>query len=306
MIQIIRIYLLKFLIIFTPRVILPYQGNIGVTTLIGHAHTDMYIFSLKSFFYSLNIKLPVCLVDDGTLTIKDITKIRNHFKNIDIKRRESNEYQVKKRLSKYKYCSKYRNENFKDKFYIKLFDPFIVTKFNKIIYLDYDIIFLNRPREIETWIKTDNKDYGLYATEYTYGKINKHLQPEWRRIGEEFAKAVSKKFQPDFNSGLLILPRSKYNLDTIEKSLKYIYREKLEDTWVPEQYSFGVIFAEMKSLNLKGSYLHLTGDVFKLDKNLFEYTCLHFAYRSKRHFYKIAINVAFKTRFFSKFEYDQQ
>jgi lipopolysaccharide biosynthesis glycosyltransferase len=298
---IIKKLLLKLIIEFAPKIEISSKGSAGLVTIIGHKHVDMLIFSLKSFFYISKLNIPVNVFDDGTLTDNDELKIKIHIKNVRVRRRKQNEPKILKILKKYKYCLKYRKEKFKDRFYVKLFDPFLLTDYKKIIYLDYDIIFLNKPKEIITWLKSQKK-YGMYATTHRNKILNEGFSStkEWEVIERMFADKVCRGFPVDFSSGILFLHKDSYKLKRINEILKYIYRVGLEDTWTPEQYSLGVLLTEMESINLQNNYIHLRNSNLDLEKDPFSYTCLHFAFKSKENYYKIALLLAIRTYLFRK------
>jgi len=242
--------------------------------------------------------IPAFVVDDGTLTEKDVKKIKDHIKGIKVSRRIANDKRIKKALSKYKYCLKYRSERFKDRFYIKLFDPFLLPEYKKIIYMDYDVLFLKRPLEIVSWLNS-NKNFGLYATEYKYKNYLPNFENrEWKIIEKMFAKKINPSFPSDFNSGLLCLYKSSYQPKRVNDVLRYIYDVGLENTWTPEQFSLGVLFSEMKSKNIKNKCLHLTREEIDLEKDLYKYECVHFAYMAKNVYYPFALKIALRTKFF--------
>lgn len=298
--QSIKEIIFKIVIALTPKIIASKFGDVGITTIIRHKNTDMLIFSIKSFFYYSQLNLPVNVIDDGTLTSKDVKKIKSNIQNVIVRKRKDNDKKIIKFIKNYKFCLKYRSEMYQEKFYVKLFDPIILPRFSKTIYMDCDILFLNKPSEIISWTRS-RKIYGLYATEYRFDK-NTPFGPsyEWKIIEKMFAEAISPKSPQGFNSGLLCLNNSSYDLKRIDSILEYIYKVGLEESWTPEQYSFGVLFTEMKSRNLKEKYIHITQGELKLKKDPFSYTCIHFAFNAKHNYFDIAFKLALRTFFFRK------
>ncbi len=290
---------LKIIINFTPRVRVVSKGDVGITTIVSHNHVDILIFSIKALFFTWNASMPVNVIDDGTLMESDINKIKKHIIGVIVRRKYQNDKKIFKLLKPYKYCLKYRKEKFRDRFYIKLFDPFLLPGYKKIIYIDSDVMFLNEPDEIIKWIRS-KKIYGLYATVHKYPKDTFSSSKEWYVIERMFADRICTNYPSDFSSGFMALNKSSYNLKRINDVLKYIYKIGLSDSWTPEQYSLGVLLSDIKSYDLEKKYVHLREVNQKLKKDLFSYVFLHFAYLSRNDYYKMALNLVFHTYFLRK------
>lgn len=282
----------------TPKLKVPKKNKHGVVTYTTHGHAERLVFSLKSFYHFLGYSLPTVVVGDGRLSPGDVKYIESHIQNVRVLRKSSNDKIVADLLKKYKYCFKYRFEKLGERFNIKLFDPFLLTGYAKTIYLDDDIIFLNKPKEILRWLSSERK-YSLFASEGFVGS----LPQEWSAVEKMFAFAAGRSLPQRFNSGFVCINKSDYKLARINRILRYTYLFGLERSWTPEQYSLGISIGESKNVDLKENYIHLTGKSDGHLKDPFGKVFLHFAFKSKPLYCKYALLILLKERFlYSKLE----
>jgi len=282
--------LFKLFFRFTKPVSLPKTGDVVISTMTYHGAVDIMILSLKSFFYSAGIRLPLFVFDDGTLTKNDYEKIKRHLINVHLLTKKNNDVRMKKVLKLYKYSNKFRFTAFEFRFNLKLFDPFLLPRYKKLIYIDHDVLFLNTPLELVNWIKSkDTKN--LYVSEFLYQKgVPGELTETWQIIEKMFMNKFAMRFPRWFNSGLICINSGDYSLYEIEKVLSYLYKVGLQETWAPEQYTLAYLLSRARSLDLKEKgYLNLTRKDFSLISSPFSYKSIHFANLARRHYYKIAL-----------------
>lgn len=290
----------KYIVLFCKPTVIPKTGSSGVVTLISKEYVEMSIASLQSFFFHLERNLPCTIIDDGSLTKKDYLLIKKFLPGIKIISASKYKNTTLNKLIDYEKCYRYRNSNLKEKFNVKLFDPFINSYYKKIIYLDCDILFVNKPTEIADWIDS-NKKSSLYASEYGYGeKESSTLDQGWKIALRMFSNKYNSIQHLTFNSGFLCMHKDSFNLKKINQVLSHMYEVGLAETWATEQLTLSYLIAEDKNKNLYPLCLHLTR--FSLpDKTILEGAkFLHFAYKSKPYFYKFATFELIKNRFFKK------
>lgn len=293
----------RALLVFVPSTSLPLKGPVGIAMLLCHVHIPMAIFSLHSFFFEMQKILPCTVIDDGSMTKKDIDVLKRHFRGINIIKAKQAKRMTMILLRKFPYAAKHRNElAIKNKFNIKLFDPILLPPYNKIILLDSDIIFLKRPDRILKWAKTDN-NVSLYARHfYTKNYTRIDADTTWLITLRMFIERINKNIDFRFNSGLLCISKQVFSLPRIERLMKYLYAVGLGITWAPEQYILSTIVAESASEPLNSSYIHTHSakEYHSRIKNPSEYTCIHFAYMAKYLFFPLAITMLIRHNFYRK------
>lgn len=274
----------------------PVSGSTGVVTLAGHQHMPMLIYSLLSFHYYTNYAFPCFITDEGSLTPQDQVTIRKHLPNAIITTRSQTENKVIALLQKYPTCLNYRQIKFRDQFNVKLFDPFLLCPFKKVIYLDCDILFFRKPKAILEWAVSSN-EYSLFATEKSEKELE-FINP-WDIIESMFREKINKNIPRRFNSGFLTFSKSRYQLEYIEDVLRYISKVGLLPTWTPEQYVLSTFPARIQSKDCSHDHIHLTSTQDNRLKNSNDYIFLHFAYQSKLLFYSYAFKLLKRTHFFA-------
>ncbi len=242
-VKIVIIWAHRRLIALTPAVHLPKPTtSIGICTLLCHDHVFLFLSNIKSLYFFGGILLPVAIIDDGTLTIEDIRLLRKHLINCRIISRQTADNSIPSLLAKFPYALKYWKETKHTLFthHRKLFEPILLAYFNKCVLLDSDILFFQKPREISDWIKSSNKEtlYMSYPTSY----IDMHHTINSYTI-QAIGRLFDLPFNPYFNSGIVCTYRNRYNLPTIEQTLKMIYQLSLEDQWFGEQLALSAVFS---------------------------------------------------------------
>jgi lipopolysaccharide biosynthesis glycosyltransferase len=286
----------SFILFSIPSKRLLQADQVGVVTLIGHKHVYMFIFCFSSFLYYFKKNLSCTVVDDGTLTERDVTIIKRHFQGIHIILHKKANQLIYKKLLSHPSLMRYRRLKLIDRFNLKLTDPFLLTNYKKIIYMDCDILFFRKPKEILSWA---NHGYGppLYIPERPI-KSNQNEPGEWAIVNNMFRDYMNLPIDRNFNSGLICIDRTQIDLELIDKSIDYTHRVKLDRTWTPEQYSLSAVCAKYKAVSLGNRYRHLIRPSDLYGQKKINYTLLHFAYLTKPLFWKYAMRLIIKTRFF--------
>jgi hypothetical protein len=274
---------------------LPKIGNTCIVTISCHSHISMLRFSLYSLFNNLSAKYPCIVFDDGTLTKTDIFQLIQQFPGIQIIDRQKSDLKIISQLTHYPNCKKYRQSKTTPIFKLKLLDCFLLVNYQKIFYVDDDIIFLRKPSQILNWINEKDQTC-LYAAHIKYKNFK---QPD---VNEEsiamirmFIDKINKNIDFYFNSGLMCVYKQMYSLKRIDEILQYCYTVGLESSWSSEQLTLADAIANNKHICLPTTYIHLHSPVeYQTMKNPFSYTCIHFTDRTKPFYYHLANQIILK------------
>lgn len=295
------INLFKRLVLLTePIDVGKYPSDIGICTIVGHRDVYFCILSLKSFFYFSKIKLSVFLVDGG-LDRKDILLLKKHIRNIEILEAKKAGKMIFPKLRPFPYCYRYRREYhiYHNK---KLFDPILLCGFKKFIYLDSDILFFSKPKELIDWVFSKDKSilYNSYTDEFI------HSETRWGLI---IVRALSRLWDSEiviqFNGGLICSFNGFMKLPVIEEYLEYIYRLSLEDVWLCEQLAHAFLLLKLNQEYKKVLTKRLSPDKYcvfsdmKMRKPLWDKACIHYHSIAKlEHLYYDGIKLLIHTNLF--------
>jgi hypothetical protein len=275
------------------------KNDTGIVTITCHDHVFFLIICIKSFLFFTKLKLPVFVVDDGSLLDGDIRVLKKHLINIEIIRSKKAEKFIRKKLKGYKYSLKWRNSPHPFTHYKKFFDPFLLSNFRRIIFIDADIIFFAVPHEILNWIMK-NKRSVLYMTDHR-SKIEDEMGLLAFKV---LSKFLNYDIAPTFNSGIVCLNREDYDLSAIEKFIPIIYEYAVEDTWFAEALLFATLCYNIEEKKRGVSkvlpplkYSVLTSPFIR--KNVWERICIHYLADKKKYFYADAIKLLIKSRLFT-------
>jgi 16S rRNA G966 N2-methylase RsmD len=283
-----------FVLLSRPVQLKAYDKKIGICSLVGGGQIFMFVACIKSFLRVLKMSLPVVVVDDGTLTDFDVLMLEKYLINIKVIRRAEADQKIKGVISRYPFCMKYRNEKSPTLYRhnLKLFDPVLLSGFNKYILLDSDIIFFRRPKAILDWIRS-NKRYNLHMS---YAPKEKDVQLietlQNRLIGKLFETELSSIF----NSGIIGAFRKDLDMSFIEDQIRNLYKWKLEHAWFGEQMIFSTLFSNakrgvyVKALDPYDYHVKST-DYFK--NRIADCICIHFDGQTKYSLPNYAITTIF-------------
>lgn len=281
------------------------DDSLGITTIVCHDHINYFILSLKSFFYFSSLNLPTTVIDDGTLTHLDIDKIRSNFINITIIKANTAKKKIKRLLKKYRYSYRFRMEenSIISNYNKKLFDPILLSVYKRFIYIDSDILFYSKPKEIIQW--SSDKNRTLFYMKYT----DEHINTE-QRWGKLTIKILSHVWHAPsalgFNSGIMCGNKTDFRLPIVESYMQRMYSFNLQRTWLCEQFVYSLLFSQLH----KKHSIHMIGlpsDTYAVltEKNtrdqLFNHVCVHYHGETKKYFPVDALKLLHNTNFFRSF-----
>lgn len=191
----------------TPGISLQEPFKAEIHMLMNKKHINMAILALKSFlrFYS---NLGVVIHDDGTIDADSEKFLSKNIQNIRVVRLKEAESIFKGQTDLLHAREGYLDIHIT---MLKLLDVHVLSDNNKVIIMDSDVIFVNRPDEIIDWIEGD-KNYNLYARPYL-----KNLKMDKDALRDKFGPI---SFIDKFNSGLLCINKNLIKLDLILDSLE--------------------------------------------------------------------------------------
>ena len=117
-----------------------------------HNHLFMYITAVKSL---LRFVSDVALVvhDDGSLTAKDIARIKHHVEGIKVIRRRDADRITRELLGPFPKTRNYRAAITNS---LELTDHALFAGREKLLIINSDVLFLQRPDEVIQWMASDN------------------------------------------------------------------------------------------------------------------------------------------------------
>lgn len=197
-------------------------ADCGVTMLLCHGDVTMAIYCLQSLFYQLGHALPILFIDDGSLTASDYKKLKKYF-TATFEKKSRALFKINKQYSSFPTFLRYLNDpatHIKKMKFLGLF----LSPFKQIIYLEPDMLFVQKPQEIHTFRTSSVNYYGtlrediveLFVKENYSDIILRKLLYSQLKINAHFL----------FNAGLMLIHKKTLNsrtLNQIEKTLKVAY-----------------------------------------------------------------------------------
>lgn len=275
----------------------PYSGKIGVSSLVCHSHIDMFIYSLNSFYFYIKEPLPCTVIDDGSLTKNDFELLKKYFPGINIIPRQDADRKIETILKNHAAILNFRKKETIHKFHLKVTDPILLPPYEKIIYIDSDVLFVGNPKRINRWIKSSEETY-LYEPEYRTPDWG--IGDGWNFAGNAIKHALNISFDERFNSGFMCLHKKTYPLDFLNKIVSYMQLVEMDKTWLAEQYTLAAVFSHLHAKKFGKKHKHLALPIKSVFKNVTDYIFIHFAYLAKPYYYGEIIKLLFRTSFFKK------
>lgn len=247
----------------------PSQAIAELHILLCKRDLHVGLLALKSLLHHADGKLAVALTDDGTLTTDQRRWISHHVVGAHWWRRR--EHNATDSLADHPHLIKLYNSDYAPS--AKLLHPMLLARHARVIVLDPDTAFFDRPKRLLNWAR-DEQDGSLYLHDHQdestcvpdiVGQAFRELQEQLQHHGQ--AWSVDRRL---FNSGLLAFMPAKLSLKVAEhylawrESARPEYREGKAaiwfGDWTPEQTCYHVMFAlgKDKAVPLGDDY-HLGG-----------------------------------------------
>jgi len=188
------------------------------------------LWSLKSFYHYNDLSPRLVVHEDGTFDEACIRAFKGHFKGCKIIRLHQANKEVKEWLKGKRYAKEYRFKHYM--FHsIKLFDFFKYSDTDRIFFMDSDLLFFKRSKEITDNLKAKR---GFFMSDY---KSSYSFKP--KKLGE----LLGMEIVPNVNSGLVHFPLDQYDPQLLERYLKICSDRNFPRRGWMEQTAYAVLFS---------------------------------------------------------------
>lgn len=187
-------------------------------------------------------QMPIYFHDDGSLNVDEKEILKNNVPNSTFIDRKWADAEIEKYLENHPNCKRYRLDGNHINLWhkIKSFDYFFFSKTKKVLGMDTDLLFLQKPQSVIDYINTDTPFYFPdIQSAYCFNEPKTEI-PVVERV----------------NTGLIYFPSPEYyNLDDLENALGNLTRNGINyfPSWI-EQSAFAHMFyknGKYKSLNVE-------------------------------------------------------
>lgn len=180
------------------------EPSFSVHMLSCHEHLEMALWSLKSFSRFAELRPRIFVHDDGSLTDEDEATLCAQVSNSTVIRRAEADRRVDAWLQRHPNCRRMRQER---AFFcaLKLFDPWCYAPHDVLLFLDGDVLFFKRPREL---LEHADQGTACFGSDYqdAYAVSPSTLR---ERLGIDVL--------PHVNAGLMVLSRKHFDLAVAER-----------------------------------------------------------------------------------------
>jgi len=179
--------------------------------LVGQKQFWQCLLSLKSFFRFFR-DVGLTIHSDGTLTEYEENIFRSQFAGVHLISKTDADAEVELALRKFPACREFRSKNV---VMAQVFDFLILSRHEKLISMDTDVLFLDRPDEVIRWITEDTSE-SLYCFERL------PFSPRIERTYITQLYTHDFKFAPHFCGGFVCTFKKLLNLAIIEDYCRYV------------------------------------------------------------------------------------
>lgn len=270
---------------------------VEIHSMVSDGAVLFYVTMVKSFQYFSKIKMNFFVHQVGSLSIENISFIKNQIPGIKIVTLEESLKEVKTILKKHQFLLDGRASKHKNR--INLFStidiPYL-TKSEHLVNIDGDIIFFKRPDKLCEWLLNKNKrKFVLHMEDHSNCQVLSE-----RKCQELFHVSYIEKF----NMGILCYPKKIFDLKSVSFFFKTLWNLD-KDNFIGRDQTYFMIHLQktlqkVQALDAKkyqvfGEGQTEAGDYFtvfnKRNKNTI---CCHYTSTVRKYIYKEAIHVLFK------------
>lgn len=180
------------------------EAGVELHSLMGHYHLNMYLTAVKSLLRFTNNVAVVAHDGDGDLTEADRQLLRTQIPGIRIIERAEANQRLQPILQPYPRCQAYRNKIVNA---LELLDHTLLAQKQRIVTMNSDVLFLQRPQELVEWINSDST-----RIIYTY-----ETQPAQQQA---FLQESGAAFPPHVTLALACFCKDIMNLKRVEERLR--------------------------------------------------------------------------------------
>jgi len=238
------------------------RSDVAIGFLTCSRHLLLMMLAAKSFYHFSGIICPLYVWDDGTLRPEDLDCLRNLFPNARLLRRSDLNVNLLKDYPLTRDFARCRLKNYETYApMLKILGPLASPNTpRRFILSDSDAFFFDWPQTILEWLD-ESRPTSHYIAPWS-GQDNvseEDLKPLYETLGISLC--------PRINSGLLLLDRSIFRLDIIEKILSFYSQRSY--AWDIEQTIYRFLMAVSNSVPLNQ-------DDYVLCHRKFNAVCHHF------------------------------
>jgi lipopolysaccharide biosynthesis glycosyltransferase len=208
--------------------------------LLTSRDVSMYLWAIRSFLYYAEIKCPVIVHDDGKLTAADYVALQESLPGIKIISRQEADSLIELKLKEFSKCLEYRKQNVLT---LKMFDFNLLSKSEKILSFDSDILFFRQPAEIIQNINSGSSET-IYNCEFNNPTYSTNAT-----ITESFPFVLT-----GFNSGLMCYVRENFQLAEIAEIVDWVYLHQESLSCLDEQVIYAILAERKLSRPLSSQY----------------------------------------------------
>ncbi len=203
-------------------------AGVEIHTLLCRRDVLAYLHAIKSLLF-YHDDFSVVVHDDGSLSHADAGILRAHLPGIRIVSRAEGDTLVRPLLQGYPALARYRNSISNGR---QLLDFTLLARTRKLISLDADILFLERPAEVLEW-----------AAEAAPVVLVGH-EKGWQSEQDWRLAETSLSYFPNINIGLMCYDRELVELDRAEQILRAL---PAEADWWTGQAAIAVLIQDRRA-----------------------------------------------------------
>lgn len=248
----------------TPAIATNPDAETGIHTAVPHRYLYAYLTAIKSLL-NYDADLAVYVHDDGSLLDEDKTLIRAQLPGVRIVDRFKADQTFADKVGD-EFLSKVRKSYTS---YLKLFDPTLASTNKRIIIVDTDVLFLNRPELIIDWAHNGGAPWFHRSEPWRQAQPSqpsptsgsqpdaarpKHIQQMVLERLPDLNQALGTKYAygQGFNSGFVGYDHGTVNYGELKNLLTHLY-EILGDRifrWGSEQTMHGLLLGAKGAIPL--------------------------------------------------------
>jgi hypothetical protein len=211
------------------------NDDLSIHVLSGHKDLIMLIWSLASFYRSIDIVGELYVHSDGSLTEKDKKILKKIFPSIKIIEPQRFLEKYSQELEKYPIIKRFRTKY--PQFFLlkKLIDPYFVSDKKYHLIIDSDLIWFRKPEEIQEEIQSRCQN-SLMMTNNTFCYVT------FRggfRLSDESAS---------YNSGIVLYRNENFDLGKLSNYLDRIDVDNPQNKHFIEQAGYATCLKKLKKL----------------------------------------------------------
>lgn len=219
---------------------LKFEGDDGFEIHILCQKSDIWMMarSLYSFLYFSCLKPSAIIIhDDGSFSGADTNALVSKFSNLQVVSRSYADNNVMAVLNNKK-AKRYRKEG--HPLILKLVDIFVLSSAPKIMVLDSDVLFFNKPEEIVRFIKREND------TEALISGLPELFDKFQILVNDDYLKRnglINRKIE-FMNSGIILYNRASLSMDMLYEYFNNCLRRY--DDYFVEMTGWNCLIGQLK------------------------------------------------------------